>query len=48
MVDLVVGAMQEVAQLVADLEVCSLLAEWEIWEMTGFRRGIAGGSEGGG
>ena len=26
-VDLVVGAMQEVAQLVADLEVCSVLAE---------------------
>ena len=47
-VDLVVGAMQEVAQLVADLEVCSLLAECDMWEMTGFRRGMAGGSEGGG
>ena len=29
-VDLVVGAMQEVAQLVVDLEVCSVLAECEM------------------
>ena len=48
-VDLVVvGTMQEVGQLVEDLEVCSVLAECEMWEMTGLRRGMAGGSEGGG
>ena len=48
-VDLVVvGTMQEVGQLVEDLEVCSVLAECEMWEMTGLWRGMAGGSEGGG
>ena len=28
--DLVVVVIQEVGQLVADLEVCSVLAEWEM------------------
>ena len=45
---LVAAARQEVAQLVLDLEGCSVVAECEMWEMTGFLRGIAGGSEGGG
>ena len=51
-VDLLVAARQEVAQLVVDLEVpvgsVFVLAECEMWEMTGFLRGMAGGSEGGG
>ena len=47
--ELVAVAWQEVAQLmVLDLEVGSELAECERWEMTGFLRGMAGGSEGGG